>query len=98
MRFRSVAILLIVGFNMAIELLLATGIFQYVALSGMILFLPSEFWHRLATMYKAHSVIQSIANTMRTKLPSVLERKPQPQSEPQKSGHMQQFRYWYFAC
>ncbi len=84
MRFRSVAILLIVGFNMAIELLLATGIFQYVALSGMILFLPSEFWHRLATMYKAHSVIQSIANTMRTKLPSVLERKPQPQSEPQK--------------
>ncbi len=67
-RFRTLAIFLIAGFNVAVELLLATGIFQYVALTGLMLFLPSEFWDRLSRVRKIPNAVQAIASAVRAKL------------------------------
>ena len=80
--FCMVAILLIAGFNVTIELLLATGIFQYVALTGLILFLPSEFWDRLSTVRKLRITLQAIANAVRGKLTAIFRRDTRPEPKP----------------
>jgi hypothetical protein len=46
-RLRGVALVLLAGFHLTIESLLSTGLFQYVALTGLTLFLPTAFWNRL---------------------------------------------------
>jgi hypothetical protein len=81
-QFRTLAILLIAGFNGTIELLLATGIFQYVALTGLILFLPSEFWDRLSTVPKLRNALQAISNAARAKLLLVFRHDDQPKPKP----------------
>lgn len=47
-RFRAVALVLLAGFHLTIESLLMTGLFQYVALTGLILFLPTRLWDRFS--------------------------------------------------
>ncbi len=83
-RFRTLAIFLIAGFNVAIELLLATGIFQFVALTGLMLFLPSEFWDRLSRMRKLPSALQAIVSATRTKLLTVFRLDGRPEPKPRR--------------
>jgi hypothetical protein len=47
-RLRAVALVLLAGFHLTIESLLVTGLFQYVALTGLILFLPTGLWDRFS--------------------------------------------------
>jgi hypothetical protein len=77
-RFRTLAMVLLVGFHVAIQLLLSTGIFQYVALSGLLLFLPSEFWNRLATVPKLRETLQPAASAARARLLAVFGRRGRP--------------------
>lgn len=46
-RARGVALVLLFGFHLTIESFLRTGLFQLVAMSGLILFLPTALWERL---------------------------------------------------
>jgi hypothetical protein len=46
-RLRVIALCLLAAFHLTIESLLATGLFQVVCLTGLILFLPTSFWDRL---------------------------------------------------
>ena len=43
-RVRAVAIVLFAGFHLGIELTLHVGLFAFVSLTGLILFLPASFW------------------------------------------------------
>jgi hypothetical protein len=45
-RLRAVALVLLAGFHLTIESLLMTGLFQFVAWTGLILFLPTGLWDR----------------------------------------------------
>ncbi|MBW2421883.1 MAG: HTTM domain-containing protein [Deltaproteobacteria bacterium] len=47
---RSTALVLLFGFHLMAGLLLVTGIFQWVALSGLLLFLPSSAWDRMSAI------------------------------------------------
>ena len=82
--FRTLAILALAGFHVAIELLLSTGIFQYVALSGLMLFLPSEFWGRLSTVLKLPITLQAITSAAKTRLMAVFHRNTQLEPEPRR--------------
>jgi hypothetical protein len=66
--FRALGILLLIGFHVAIELFLATGLFQYVGLSGLILFLPASFWDRLATAARPDGRLRTLAGAARERL------------------------------
>lgn len=81
-QFRTLAILVLAGFHVAIELLLATGVFQYVGLSGLMLFLPGKFWDRLSTGRKLGNTLQAITNAARAQLLAVFRRdaRPEPKS------------------
>jgi len=81
-RFRTLAILVLAGFHVAIELLLATGVFQYVGLSGLMLFLPSEFWDRLSTGRRLGNTLQAITSAARVQLLSVFRRDARPEPKP----------------
>ena len=48
MRLRVLALVLLAGFHVSIGSLLATGLFPYVALTGLILFLPTALWDRVS--------------------------------------------------
>ena len=80
--FRTLAILLLAGFHGAIELFLATGMFQYVGLSGLMLFLPSRFWDRLSKGLKPGNTLQAIASAARAQLLAVFRRDARPEPEP----------------
>lgn len=80
--FRTLAIILLAGFHLVIELFLSTGIFQYVALSGLMLFLPSEFWDRLSKVRQVPNTLQAIASAVKTQLLAVFRRDAQPEPEP----------------
>ena len=82
LRFRTLAIIVLAGFHVAIELLLATGVFQYVGLSGLMLFLPGKFWDRLSTGRKLGNTLQAITNAARAQLLAVFRRdaRPEPKS------------------
>jgi hypothetical protein len=81
-RFRILAIVTIAGFNLTIELLLATGIFQYVALTGLIVFLPGEFWSRVQALYKHSSPLQAATRAVNSWLLLVFPRADQPKKKP----------------
>lgn len=80
--FRTLAVLLLAGFHVAIELFLATGMFQYVGLSGLMLFLPSGFWDRLITGRKLSNTLQPIASAARARLLAVFHRDARPEPAP----------------
>lgn len=83
--FRTPAILLLAGFHAAIELLWATGIFQYVALAGLILFLPTGFWDRLSTARSLGNTLTAISRRARTQLSVVFGRDARPEPEPRRT-------------
>jgi hypothetical protein len=76
--FRALAVLLLAAFHVAIELLLSTGIFQYVALSGLLLFLPSEFWDRLSTVPNIRKTLQPATSAAKVRLSAVFRRDARP--------------------
>ncbi len=49
-KFRGVALLLLFGFHLGIAMLLVTGLFPYICLTGLVLFLPTGFWDRLGNV------------------------------------------------
>ena len=78
-RFRMAAIVLLAGFHVAIEFLLETGMFQYVGLSGLILFLPGAFWDRFFSGRKREDALQKIAGAARAWLLAVFGRDARPE-------------------
>ncbi len=61
MAFRTAALLLLGGFHLIIGLLFATGLFQYAAATGLLLFVPGGAWNRLARTRALRSLWRPIA-------------------------------------
>ena len=52
LHFRMLALVLLASFHLSAEVLLETGMFQFVALSALLLFLPSSIWDQLTRIIK----------------------------------------------
>jgi hypothetical protein len=61
MAFRTAALLFLAGFHLVLGLLFATGLFQYVALAGLLPFVPGGAWDRLARLMPAHRLPRPVA-------------------------------------
>jgi len=62
--FRTAALLVLAAFHVTLGLVFATGLFQFAAATGLVLFVPSEVWDRLARAKPLHDRAVQIADRM----------------------------------
>jgi hypothetical protein len=63
--FRRAGLLLLAGFHLVLGLLFTTGLFQYAAAAGLLLFVPGSAWDRLARLGPRRGPGPSIADWLR---------------------------------